>query len=82
MARASALLRQFLKANDISQAKAARELGVTNAAVIVWLRGDSVPMAENKLAIETWTKGAVPAASWPPAKRVKSRKPVVPFAAE
>lgn len=57
-------LAAFLKSNGISMAAAARDLGVADPTVLDWRRGRKRPTAHHRQAIETWTRGAVPASSW------------------
>jgi len=75
----AAALERFLEVNNLSQAFAARALGVSAVAVFHWLRDGKVPTPENQRAIERWTKGAVAASLWPRAKRAARVEAVVPF---
>jgi transcriptional regulator with XRE-family HTH domain len=65
----SALLAAFRKRHDISARAAARSLGVTHVALAHWESGNQTPSQPFREAIETWTNGDVPAASWPLGER-------------
>lgn len=54
----------------MSQADAARRLGVAQAAWAAWETGRKEPDLGNALALERLTKGKVRAAAWPSARRV------------
>lgn len=58
------LLRAFLTTHDAPQALAARVLGVSAPAVHDWIHRKRSPSAPFRAALERWTDGAVPAASW------------------
>jgi DNA-binding transcriptional regulator YdaS (Cro superfamily) len=67
-------LRQFLRNNNISYARAGHALGVSGPTVWQWcheLRSPTVRRCED---IETWTGGVVPARSWGAV-----RAPIIPF---
>lgn len=58
------LLKAWLARTGLSQAAAARVLGVSQAAVCDWLHQKKLPIGLYRQALETWTSGAVPAWSW------------------
>ncbi len=47
-----------------TQAKLARDLGLSGASVSAWLSGHARPEAHYRIALERITGGAVPATSW------------------
>jgi transcriptional regulator with XRE-family HTH domain len=57
-------LATFLKRHELTQLECARAIGVSNVAVHHWLEGVQRPRERHREAIETWTKGAVPASWW------------------
>lgn len=57
-------LAAFLRERQINGADTARALGVTQAAVIKWVRATARPRHETRQMIETWTGGKVKAALW------------------
>ncbi len=67
----------FLEKNGISPAEAGRRLGVTRVAVYRWL-DDGRPGQPLRIAIDNWTRGEVPAASWV-TDRELDRCAVAPF---
>jgi DNA-binding transcriptional regulator YdaS (Cro superfamily) len=73
------LLTDFLLSNGITKAAAARALGVSPPAIHCWLTRRWMPSEPVKLAIETWTSGRVPSASWPTVDRRSGREAVMPF---
>jgi hypothetical protein len=73
------LLTAFLVDNRITKAAAARALGVSPPAIHCWLTRRWMPSGPAKLAIETWTSGRVPSASWPTVDRRSGREAVMPF---
>lgn len=66
---------RFLKRNRLTNADASRALDVSGTAIFYWIRPNDpqVPTLENRVAIEVWTRGEVPANSW------GASKTVVPF---
>lgn len=46
----------------------ARELGIAGATLSLWLSGKRRPTHPYRIAIETYTGGAVPASAWATAK--------------
>ncbi len=75
------LLAEFLKRNGISQRAAAAALGVSAPNMHDWLAGAKRPRAENRVAIDRWTAGAVPAASWSTPDELSNLETVEPFKA-
>ena len=61
---AAKALRLRMRSLGISNAEAARQLGVTPVALHYWLRGIQRPRAEMREVIERWSGGAVQAADW------------------
>ena len=57
-------LRAFLDKHGITLAQAAEAVASTKASLSLWALGGMRPRHEWRLAIERWTRGAVPAASW------------------
>lgn len=49
----------FLKANRISQADAARALGVSSPTIFDWIKGTKRPRPAHREAIERWTEKVV-----------------------
>ena len=60
-------LKQYLDREKISQSAFAETLGVTQGAVSRWLAG-AAPKRKLMVKIENATHGAVPIASWFPAR--------------
>lgn len=63
------LLKSFRKRHGLTLRAASRALGVTHVAVLQWETGDNAPAMSFRAAIETWSGGEIPAASWPLGKR-------------
>lgn len=59
-----AALHAVITAAGLTYDSAARALGATKVAVWSWCHTGSRPNARLRLAIERWTRGAVPASSW------------------
>lgn len=57
----------WLKAEGLTQAWLARELGVANAVLWRWLAGDRQPRTDFAAAIERITGGVVKSNVWRPA---------------
>lgn len=74
--RGHVLFARFLKDHDISYARAGRDLGVSRVTAYHWAIGAKDPSEENQKAIEVWTSGVIPAASWP---QPPAAKRVIPF---
>ena len=77
MAEGTRLLRGFLIKNHVTQNAAAEAIGVSSSTMSYWLRG-SIPVMPYRVAIERFTKGAVPVASWKvltPADRASNVRP-------
>jgi DNA-binding transcriptional regulator YdaS (Cro superfamily) len=64
MGHGSALLWEFLQRRNAPQCVVARVLRVSPPAVHDWLSGRRTPTPAYREAIERWSEGAVPAASW------------------
>jgi transcriptional regulator with XRE-family HTH domain len=62
--RGATLLRQWCKANNISQREAGKRMGVSGASVADWKLGKKKPGADNALKIAALTDGAVPIEAW------------------
>ena len=62
--RARRLLQAELEDRKISQAKAARAIGVSAPSFLAWLRGNSRPEHWRRPRIETWSEGRIPVESW------------------
>lgn len=75
----ASLLAGFLERNKISQRVAAATLGVSAPNMHDWLVKTKRPRAEKRTAIERWTSGEVPAASWSTADELESLETVEPF---
>ncbi len=72
---AAELLKGYLEANEVTYEAAGKELRVTRQTIWAWLKHGSVPSEGVKLKIEEWTKGEVPASSWPTVDRRKPEEP-------
>lgn len=59
-----AVLRAVIMAAGLTYDAAAKAIGATKVAVWSWCHTDARPNARFALAIERWTRGAVPASSW------------------
>lgn len=55
---------KFLKANKISIRRASLALHVSDPTIIAWRDGDKTPTPEHRVAIRTWTNGAVVEDDW------------------
>jgi len=55
---------QWLEGHHISQAAAARALGVSPPCIHDWIRENRVPNQRYREAIERWTGGAIVADAW------------------
>jgi len=60
----SATLGAWLDAHAIPQAEMGRVFNVSAVTIHYWVTGDRKPSHQRALAIEAWTSGAIPAASW------------------
>jgi len=79
--RGAVLLGGFLKKNSITRAAAGQAIGVADPTVCDWVGGKKRPRHEMRVAIETWSNGAVPAESWmTAAEKRAAQKQVQPFA--
>lgn len=58
------MLRAFLKEHAITLREAGSMLGLSHVAILSWLRRRATPRESVRDAIERWTGGAVPSASW------------------
>lgn len=61
---AGELLLDWLTSHGLSQAAAARTLGVTAPCVHDWIRGSRTPQPPYRDAIARWTAGAVSSDVW------------------
>lgn len=59
-----ARLALWLEEREIPQRELARVMDVTPTSVCEWLAARKVPTEPFRQAIERWTSGGVPAASW------------------
>lgn len=76
----AALLLAFIEKHDIAYRLAAEQLGVVHPAVWQWAHGITIPLEGYRPDIATWTRGAVPVASWlRKDERERDRFDVVPF---
>ena len=57
-------LGRFLEAKGISPAEASRQIGVSRAAMSVWLHAAQRPRPEMRMRIAKWTRQAVPVEAW------------------
>ena len=58
------LLRKWGQEHNISDGEIARGVGVTRSAITHIANGDWLPSLTTAVAIEEFTNGAVPCASW------------------
>lgn len=73
------LLFKFVDANGISYAQLGKDLGVSRVTASDWAAGFKRPSEPNRVAIETWTSGAVPASAWERASERKAVAAVEPW---
>lgn len=62
--RARQLLQAELEDRNISQAEAARSVGVSAPSFLAWLQGKSRPEHWRRPRIEVWSEGRVPVEAW------------------
>jgi len=76
------LLKRFREGAGLSHRQAAKQLGVSHAALIAWEGGKNNPAPEMRQAIARWTSDEVPADRWPPngqrARRAAKVRPCTP----
>jgi hypothetical protein len=58
------LFDSFLREQGITQASAAKALGVSEVTVLHWRTGEKRPVDHQRAKIEIWTGGAISAATW------------------
>lgn len=59
------LLRAFFKAKEpLTQAAAAKQLGIVPAALTAYLKGTQRPRSDIRQRIAKWSEGAVPEGAW------------------
>lgn len=58
------LFDSFLREQSITQASAAKALGVSEVTVLHWRTGEKRPVDHQRAKIEIWTGGAVSSATW------------------
>ena len=62
--RGRRLLAVAMQRRGVSKRAFGKAIGVSHQSVTAWLEGNARPVEAYRVAIETWTGGAVPAASW------------------
>jgi hypothetical protein len=58
-------LRSFIVGTGLSDAAAARALGVSRATMLDWISGAKEPKEVNRRMIDRWTDGVVAFGDWP-----------------
>ena len=61
-------LAKWLKMQGLSQSKAAKELGSSQAAMSKWIAGSVTPRLAMMVRIEKWSQGFVRVTDWVPAE--------------
>jgi hypothetical protein len=76
------LLANYMREHRITATALGKALGVTHGAVVRWRDGEVEPDHSNRQALDKFTGGAVPYASWPSSREEAERlKDIAPFAA-
>lgn len=76
---------KFLKDNGISIRRAAESLHVSDPTILDWRNDRKTPSPEHRVAIRTWTKGAIAEGDWQTKRereQAKSAALVKPFEPE
>jgi len=75
--RGGRLFEQFLEAYNYDPLEAALELSVSLSDLFDWIDGTGRPNAVNRVSIQAWSGGFVPAPAWGAIRLDRRQKPVI-----